>query len=549
MRLTHTSYAQPRSPARPNEDATRVHQRDSSVIAALADGVGASREGGAAARRAVDMVVDYYLTKPQAWSPRRALAEFVRHINRTFFQESHLRHGSAELLCTLSVIVIEGGRLYGVNVGDSPAALYRKGRLVTLSEAHTVDVPHMSHGLTRAVGMEETIEPYAFETDLEDGDLLVVCSDGVSNVLREEQWLDLLAKRPSARLVVSRARELQPVTEDRDDAAAIVLDLVRRDWTDKDTRRPLEVLPDPSPGDKLEEFRVVRALQPGGRVWLATDAEGRKVVLKLPPLEAADDESRRDGYLREVWQATRINSPDFVRAFVPTGGTLRFYAMDYVEAPTLAEVLQSTGALHVEDAIQLGHFLLRACSFLLQRDHAHGDIKPENLLVLPPENGRLEFRMLDLGSSAELFSVTSRAGTPTYMAPERFHGAALSERTELYAIGVTLYQALTNVFPYGEVERFQTPRFDTTPKSLAIQNPAVTQWLESVVQRAVSAEPEYRYQNFSEMEFELSHPDKVAPFHRKNAPLLERDPVRFYKSLCFLLLLSNLFLIVRYVLR
>jgi serine/threonine protein phosphatase PrpC len=547
MRLTHTSYTQAKYPGGRCDDATRVHQRDTSVIAALADGVGSSREGGAAARRAVDMVVDYYLTRPQAWSPRRALAEFVRHINRTFFQESHLRHGSAELLCTLSVVVVEGGRLYGVNVGDSPAYLLRAGRLVMLSEIHALSEPGMQHGLTRAVGMEETVEPYAFETDVQDADLIVLCSDGVSNPLNESRLVEVLGKRPSAKHVVSRARDLVEAPEDHDDAAAIVLDLVRRDWTDEQTRRPFEVLDDPKPGDMLDEYRIERALQPGGRVWLARRADGQQLVLKLPPPEARDDETRRDAFLREVWQATRIDSPDFVRAFVPTGGTLRFYAMDYVAAPTLAEVL-SKGPLHVEDVLELGRFLLRACTFLLNRDHAHGDIKPENLLVLPPEDGRLAFRMLDFGSSAELFSVTSRAGTPSYMAPERFHGAPLSERTELFAIGVTLYQALTNRYPYGEIERFQTPSFDTQPKSLPALNPAVTQWLESVVLRAISAEPEHRYQNFSEMEFELTHPEKVAPFHRKNAPLLERDPLRFYKWLCFLLCLSNLFLIVRYVL-
>lgn len=547
MRLTHTSHIEARIKGGRCDDATRVHQRDSSVIAALADGVGSCREGGAAARRAVDMVVDYYLTRPQAWSPRRALAEFVRHINRTFYQESHVRHGSSELLCTLSVVVVESGRLYGVNVGDSPAYLLHGTNLVTLSEAHTVTEPGLQHGLTRAIGMEASIEPYAFETELADGDLIVLCSDGVSNLLQGDALRDVLLKRPSARRVVSRARELQ-TREESDDTAAVVLDLQRRDWTDDETRRPFEVIDDPKPGDQLDEFKVERALQAGGRVLLATNAEGRKVVLKLPPLEAREDESRRDGFLREVWQATRIDSPDFVRAFVPTGGTLRYYAMDYVEAPTLAEVL-GRAPLHVEDAVELGRFLLRACTFLLQRDHAHGDIKPENLLVLTLEDGRLGFRMLDFGSSAELFSVTSRAGTPSYMAPERFHGAPLSERTELFAIGVTLYQALTNAYPYGEIERFQTPRFDTPPKSLAAQNSAVTRWLESVIFRAISPEPEERYQNFSEMSFELTHPEKVVPYHRRNAPLLERDPLRFYKWLCFLLAASNVFLIVRYVLR
>jgi serine/threonine protein kinase len=283
-------------------------------------------------------------------------------------------------------------------------------------------------------------------------------------------------------------------------------------------------------------------------VWLTQDTAGRRFVLKFPPLEAQDDEARRDGFLREIWQMARIDSDDFVRAFVPPQGSIRYYVMPYVQAPTLRAVLEK-GPLRVEDAVNLGRFLVRACQFLLQRDHAHGDLKPDNILLLShEEEAEPRFQLFDLGSSAQVFSVTSRAGTPTYLAPERFHGAPLSERTELYAIGVTLYESLTRAYPYGEIERFQTPRFDT-PKVPSSLNAAVPPWLESIVLRAIAADPESRYQNYSEMAYELENPDRVVPFHRKDAPLLERDPVRFYQLLSLLLFASNVYFVVRYVLR
>jgi serine/threonine protein kinase len=265
--------------------------------------------------------------------------------------------------------------------------------------------------------------------------------------------------------------------------------------------------------------------------------------LKFPPLEAADDEARRDAYVHEMWNATRIHSADFVPVCTPTVGALRYYAMDFVEAPTLREVLK-TNTLPIEEAIILGRTLLRAAQFLLTRNLAHGDLKPDNLLVVP-SGDQVRFLLLDLGSAAEVYSVTSRAGTPSYLAPERFHGDPLSERTELYAIGVTLYQALTRAYPYGEVERFQTPRFDSSPKRPSKLNTAIPLWLESVVLRAVAADPAHRYQNFSEMAYDLEHPAKVAPYHRKGAPLLERNPLRFYKGLSLALLLLCLWLIAQ----
>jgi serine/threonine protein kinase len=105
-----------------------------------------------------------------------------------------------------------------------------------------------------------------------------------------------------------------------------------------------------------------------------------------------------------------------------------------------------------------GGFLCDAGIRLLQLDLVHGDIKPENVLVVS-DYDRVRFKLIDLGSAAEVFSVTSRAGTASYLAPERFQNAPICERTEIFAIGVALYEALTGRLPFGEIERFRPRRF------------------------------------------------------------------------------------------
>jgi serine/threonine protein kinase len=268
-------------------------------------------------------------------------------------------------------------------------------------------------------------------------------------------------------------------------------------------------------------------------VWLAEHADGTRRVLKFPPIEAQQDEMRRDAFIREAWQASRVASNDFVQAEIPTSGPLRYYTMEFVEAPTLHDMLART-TLGVEDTIALGRFLLRAGQELLGHEIAHGDIKPENILV-DRRGGGPCFKLLDLGSAAEIFAVTTRAGTASYLAPERFQGGALSERTEIFAIGVTLYRALTRTFPYGEIERYQTPQFDTVTRSLTRVNSSVPPWLEAVIMRALAADSDRRYQHFSEMLYDLEHPNEVQPFYRKDAPLLERNPLLFYQLLCVVL--------------
>ncbi len=558
MKLHRSAHGVPGDPARPTDDAWRVEERGESALALLADGLGSSQEGGAAARRAVDMFADYYLSRPQAWSPRRALREFTHQINRHFFQESQQRHGTPELLCTLSVVALEGDQLYGLNVGDSPVYLWRRGLLTRLSSPHSLAADGLGHVLTRAVGLAATVEPHCFETTVEAGDVLLLCSDGVSTVLADAALTDLLGRDTSARSLLATVRA---ATAERpelsDDATAIVIDIVEPGWRHTTARRPLVVAPALHAHESFNGYTLTRPLQPDARVWLATAPDSTPRVLKFPPAEARDDELRRDAFVREMWNATRIQSPDFVRAYIPAGdGPLHCYAMDYVAAPTLRAAL-ATAALTVEETLLLARTLLRAGQFLLTRELAHGDLKPDNLLLVrtapavAPASGSaapaLHFLLLDLGSAAEIFSVTSRAGTPSYLAPERFRGAPLSERTEIYAIGVILYEALARTYPFGEIERFQTPAFETTPRRPTRLNPAVPPWLESVILRAIDPDPLRRYQHFSELVFDLDHPAKLVAYHRKDAPLLERNPLLFFKVVCLVLAVLNLVqLVLRY---
>lgn len=544
MNVRSTGHALAARPDAPCDDAWIVRERGTTVVAALADGVGAAREGGAAAQHAVEMLADYCITRPRAWSPRRALAEFTTQINRHLHAESLHRHGQAELACTLSAVILETGRLYGCNVGDSSVFLWRRGRLQRLSEVHTVDQSDYQHVLTRALGLEAGVEPHFFEAELADGDLVLLCSDGVTGPLPESNLSELLSRQSSARTLVSRARAAtEEKTELRDDASAIVLEVIERGPANDARRQRLEVIGVLNPGTVIDGHRLVRPLADTERIWVAEGANGAQVVLKFPAREALDNETARDAFVREAWNATRLVSPDLVRAWMPDQPVLRSYMMEFVDAPTLRATLKA-GRLSVDDARELAVFLLGVSQFLLQHDLAHGDIKPENILVLRPSAG-MAFRLLDLGSAAELFSVTNRAGTPSYLAPERFHGGAISERTEVFAIGVTLYEALAGAYPYGEVERFQTPRFDAAPKRLTKLNAAVPPWLESVILRALDPDPERRYQNFSEMDYDLSHPGQVAAHHRKGASLLERNPLLFYKVTCALLALANVALLYR----
>ena len=183
MNVHASGHALARRGAEACDDAWAIRERGAMIVAALADGVSASREGGMAARRAVEMLADYCLVRPRAWSPRRALAEFTAQINRHLHAEAQERHGQPELACTLCAVVLEAGRLYGCNVGDSPVFLWRRGRLLPLAQAHALAQPGLEHVLTRAIGLAADVEPFFFEHELAEGDVVLLCSDGVTTAL------------------------------------------------------------------------------------------------------------------------------------------------------------------------------------------------------------------------------------------------------------------------------------------------------------------------------------------------------------------------------
>ena len=532
MRVHSSSFGLAQNAGPLSHDFFLVKAWQETVIAVLADGAGTSDQSREAAERAVHSLVSNYEMRPRTWSPAKALTEFTTRINRMLHQDSLTRFGEPELITTLSVAVIEGDRLYGLNVGDSRVYLSRAGRLTRLSIDHVAQGHGFNHVLGRALGLAPEVEPHLFGAELKDGDIALLCSDGVYNVLDEGLLAEKLHCRSVARSIIAEAQE-RVTPQTNDDLSAIVLDIQTTGKLRAEGAVPQQIPAKLRQGQVIDGFTLIRPFQFCDRVWLAT-REGKRFALKFAPIEAHDSEELAHLFTKESWNATRLQDTRFFpAAFVPDGATSRYYAMEFIEAPSLSTLLRSR-RLAVDEAVALGKFLLAASQYLLRFDLVHGDLKPENILTLSDFHG-IQFRLVDFGSITELFSLVSRAGTASYLAPERFHEAPISERTEIFSIGVTLFKALTGAFPFGEIERFQTPRFHEA-KRPTILNPNLPPWLEAVLLRALSPRAERRYQNYSEMLFDLEHPAQVTPFYAENLPLLERDPLRFYRTGFFLLL-------------
>jgi serine/threonine protein phosphatase PrpC len=532
MGLHVTTASVPGTGRASSDDAFAHRVFDGIQVAAVADGIGSARAGGEAAALATRRLVENFETRPAAWSVDRALVEFTTQINRQLCAEALQRYGTEGALgCTLAAVAISGDMMWGVNLGDTEVFLLRGGELRQLSERHSLVGPEKTHVLTHALGLDVTIAPHVFSWRVAAGDRVLICTDGVTRPLSHDRLADLLARHADAVPLI------RAIENPEDDATALVIEIGTP--SAGSLSAPTLMVPGPLlAGQEWAGHSLLSPLDPDDRVWIARRLrDGAKRVLKFAPHDARHDENLRSLFSREISQAHRLQCAFFPAVEVPPGDPVCCYSLEYIAAPTLRECIADR-PLITEEVIALGRFLTAAAQFLLQHDLVHGDLKPENILVRR-RGIAAEFTLLDFGSVAPLFAPPSRAGTASYIAPERFQGSPHSERTEIYGIGVTLFEATTLAFPFGEIERFQNPRF-TAPVRPTRLNPAVPDWLEAVLLRCVAAEPAQRYQHYSQLTFDLAHPDKVEPFFAPDTPLLERNPLLVWQLLAALLAALNL---------
>ena len=505
------------------DDFFEIKVMDTITVAVVCDGVGSAMQGAEAAKRTCHFLVHSLKNRPKSWSMEKSIKHFIENINRVLYRESMEEYEREELVTTLTLVVIEGDRLYGANVGDSRIYLQRNGHFSQLSHDHAMDEEGMENVLTAAMGLEEHVSPYYFENNLQSGDQLLLCSDGLYNALCQDDLAKSMMM--GASFLVKKASK--KYNDDLpDDTTAVVLAIKDLDPRLKFKQLDLIIHEHYKVGDEVDGYRLIKPLIQNNRTWLC-EKRGFKYVIKFVPYEALDDEVMLDLFVKEVWMAKRLKAGFFPKAVIPKNRTHRYYIMAYIEGKTLKE-FTAKKPLSVDMSVELAVFLLKMSQYLIRLDLVHGDIKPENIIV-SERKGKLVFKMVDFGSITEAYSNVTRAGTPSYLAPERFRQAPVNEQTEVYAIGVTLYEALTQRYPFGEIEPFQTPSFEKKIKEPTKLNPKIPKWLESVVLRALETDTDKRYHNYSEMQYEVTNPEKVKPYFDKGTSFIERNEKMVYK--------------------
>jgi len=545
LKVQSSQFILPKEKDTSGDDACDFTVLDNSVlVAVLCDGVGSARKGGAAARQSVKFFIDHFKTRPKNWDITQSLTLFTQHINRLLFKESMTQYEQIELLTTLCVAVVEGDTLYTMNLGDSRIYLLDKEQnLKQLSEDHIMDEDNLSHVLTQACGLTDHVEPVITSITIEKGDMLILCSDGLTALMSDKEIKEALVKGFGPKLIIQSAAKGHKDNE-RDDISMQIFRLEELDERHAIKNLDLLIPQTLKIGDTFDGYELKSSMMEHGRIW-KVEKEGKTFVMKFPLATAIDDPIALEEFVKEAWYAKQVSHKAFGNAWVPEDRSARYYLMDLVEGINLAEYVKNR-PLTIDSALALAKFLHKAEAHLLHLGLVHGDIKPENIIIYNKEGEvGVDFKMVDFGSVVEVFEVNSRAGTPSYLAPERFSGGAINETTEIFSIGVTLYWALTGKFPYGEIEPFQTPSFKQAKSALTF-NKNIPEWLNSIIMRSISIDSHERYSHYSEFFYELKAPEKVKPYYPKDLTFIEREPLLFYKIGFFILLVTNVITFVYY---
>jgi len=259
----------------------------------------------------------------------------------------------------------------------------------------------------------------------------------------------------------------------------------------------------------IGHYRIIDKIGAGGmgEVYLAEDTElNRKVALKFLPLHLCQDADCRARFKREAQAAAKLNHPNIVTIHEVSEFNGRpFFAMEHIEGLSLREVIKQ-GKLSVTGAITL---TVQLCDGL-QEAHAagiiHRDIKPSNIIVDRKGQAKLlDFGLAAIKGSDKLTRTGSTPGTVGYMSPEQARGEEVDARSDLFSLGVVLYEIIAGRAPFKaeSVEATRIKTIEAIPEPLARYKSNVPDRLQEIVSKALAKNKEQRYQHSDDLAIDL----------------------------------------------
>jgi eukaryotic-like serine/threonine-protein kinase len=292
-----------------------------------------------------------------------------------------------------------------------------------------------------------------------------------------------------------------------------------------------------NPGDQLDHYRIEGLVARGGMACMfrGTDLQtGQPVAIKVPHFELECDPVFFDRFHREAEIGRKFDHPGVVKVLPAADQSRVYMVMEWIEGRLLREILTEREKLPADRAVRIALGICNALAYIHGRGIVHRDLKPENIMV----DAEDRIKLLDFGIAAKggdrrlTFSKLSGStmGTPDYISPEQVRRNRGDARSDIYAVGVMLYEMLTGRTPFQGDNPFavMNARLVSTPVPPCEIVPDLPPQLQEIVYRAMERDPRNRYATANEFAWDLEHQDQIGVAgHGKSQGLrLRRSPGR-----------------------
>ncbi len=534
------------------------------VAMAMADGISSSNVSQIASAAAVrGFLEDYYLTS-EAWPVRRAAQRVLQATNSWLHAQTQRSDGRFDkdrgYVCTFSALVFKGCEAHLLHIGDSRVYRVHQQSLEQLTEDHRIRVSDSESYLARALGMVPRVEIDYDHWPVQVGECFMLATDGVYEYIDAADIHASLAAQPDN--LNAAAERLVRQAFERGSADNLTVQLARvselpadrSEWLPQN-RAGLALPPALKPRMEFDGYTIVRGLQSSSRshIHLAIDqATGQQVVLKTPSVDLREDPVYLDRFMLEEWVARRLDNAHVLKPCENDRARQHVYvAMEFIDGQTLAQWMIDHPKPDLDTVRGIIQQIAKGLQAFHRKEMLHQDLRPENIMIDRTGTVKIiDFGAVHVAGLAEgtlAPQADQIVGSLQYTAPEYFVGEGGSPKSDLFSLGVLTYQMLTGKLPYGlQIPKLRGPTdlHKLQYESVRAVRRELPGWLDSVLRQGLHPQPLKRQEALSAFVHDLEHPSRHH-LHARRVPLIERDPVQFWRGLAALLGLAIVFLVAK----
>ncbi len=528
------------------------------IACAIADGMGSCANAREASEHCVKSFLNDYFSTPETWSVKKSGAKVLTAINSWLLSNGNKdqAHG---MVTTFSAIVLKSTTAHLFHIGDSRIYRYRHPHnkkhsdFEILTKDHRVWISNEKNYLSRAMGIDFHLDIDYRTVSIQQDDVFLMTTDGVHDYLSDAQLKNHLESSASIEVISDEIVGHALEVGSHDNVTCQIIQLEQLPSQDpNEVYNQLTRLPFPppmGPGMTIDGYEILDEIHASttSQLYKVRDKDsGELFMMKTPSVNYSDDPAYIERFYMEEWAGKRINSDSVLRIYeLKRPRNFLYFIMEYLEGKTLRQWMQENPVPDITEVTRLCNKIIQGLRVFHRMEMLHRDLKPENIMLTQQDNIKIiDFGSVKIAGVEEISTPVERIdllGTKNYTAPEYLLGSEGSNRSDIFSLGIIIYEMLTGELPYGDKlsRKLNWRTVNKIQYTSAIQhNPMIPLWLDGALKKAVKIDFRLRYDTFSEFYYDLTHPNP--DFMKYHAPLLETNPDLFWKTLSGLLFIINI---------